>query len=497
MLDLVNDILDFSKIEAGKMELEEIRFSFQKVVNDALSMVAPRAHEKGLRIVVDIDRHLPSFLLGDSTRLRQIFLNLLSNAVKFTSKGEIKITVQSEKIGNEKVKILAAVRDSGVGIPEEKIAHLFQPFSQVDGSHTRKFGGTGLGLVICKELANMMNGSIWVESEIGKGSTFSFTCVLKYEKQASFLDKLRNRTSVEPARPEVAAVMAPLLASQNEYVKLQREKFNILVAEDNAVNKKVVLRILEAAGFPAEAVSNGLEALQTISANRGKYNLILMDVQMPEMDGFTATQQIRLLGAEMTKLPIVALTAHAQQSDREKCLAAGMSDYLSKPIKNQELVTILDKWLEVDHSALVEKDAKKEKLPETPIVIETPKDTTVADATTTEDPVEIFNVEHFKTISLDDPDFKKELLHTFIDDTKNRLDHLSNAFSAGEVNIIVSESHTIKGASYSIGATHMGDIAKEIEFAGKNNELENMNALISKLCNAYEDLVTVLQAFLQ
>lgn len=499
LLDLVNDILDFSKIEAGKMELEEIRFSFQKVVNDALSMVAPRAHEKGLRVVVDIDKHLPSFLLGDSTRLRQIFLNLLSNAVKFTSKGEIRITVQSEKIGNEKVKILSSVKDSGVGIPEEKIAHLFQPFSQVDGSHTRKFGGTGLGLVICKELANMMNGSIWVESDMGKGSTFSFTCVLKYEKQASFLDKLRNRTTPEPSKQTTSSVVVPLLARDNEYVKLQREKFNILVAEDNAVNKKVVLRILEAAGFPAQAVSNGLEALQTVSANRQKYNLILMDVQMPEMDGFTATQQIRLLGAEMTRLPIVALTAHAQQSDREKCLAAGMSDYLSKPIKNQELVTMLDKWLEIDHSGpSAPQPIETEPVVDVSVHEDFPEivEETVVEAAPVQNDVEIFNLEHFKTISLDDPEFKKELLNTFISDTQKRLDHLRNSFGTGDIHALISESHTIKGASYSIGATAMGDIAKEIEFAGKNSELENMNNLISRLSNAYEDLVSVLQAYL-
>ena len=210
-------------------------------------------------------------------------------------------------------------------------------------------------------------------SDMGKGSTFSFTCVLKYEKQASFLDKLRNRTTPEPAKQTASPVIVPLLAKDNEYVKLQREKFRILVAEDNAVNKKVVLRILEAAGFPAEAVSNGLEALQTVSANREKYNLILMDVQMPEMDGFTATQQVRLLGAEMTRLPIVALTAHAQQSDREKCLAAGMSDYLSKPIKNQELVTMLDKWLEIDHSTPVTEIVKETKpVIETPVQVATP-----------------------------------------------------------------------------------------------------------------------------
>ena len=491
LLDLVNDILDFSKIEAGKMELEEIRFSFQKVINDALSIVAPRANEKGLRIVLEIDRHLPSFLLGDSTRLRQIFLNLLSNAVKFTSKGDIKITVKSEKIGNEKVKILSSVQDSGVGIPEEKIVQLFKPFSQVDGSYTRKFGGTGLGLVICKELANMMNGSIWVESELQKGSVFSFTCVLKYEKQASFLDKLKNRNSVEaPPVPEVVQHI-PLQAGDNEEIRIQRSTYKILVAEDNAVNKKVVLKILQAAGYIADAVSNGLEALGSIKADQKKYNLVLMDVQMPEMDGFTATQQIRLLSANTVKLPIIALTAHAQQSDREKCLAAGMNDYLSKPIKNQELISMLDKWLEIDYSSLRKIELKNE-------VIETVPEPSVVAATaeTALDKSAIFDEAHFKAISLDDADFKKDLLTTYISDSKKRINHLEESILKNEIPAIISESHTIKGASYSIGAKALGDLAKEIELAGKNNDLSNMLSNIGKVKQAYDVLVIILQEYL-
>ncbi len=306
LLELINDILDFSKIEAGKLELEEISFSLQKVIKDALNIVSPKANEKGLKVLVNFDRHVPPVLLGDSTRLRQIYLNLLSNAIKFTSRGEIRIQVVAEKIGYDKVKITSSVQDSGVGIPQEKIDQLFKPFSQVDGSYTRKYGGTGLGLAITKELVNMMSGSIWVESQLGKGSTFYFTSVHKFAKQASFLDKLKNKTSsgtkqvAQPAttvnqQPPLRRTPVPLSKAiseskpiaktdespqakefisitpeaekkpvQTDAVKKERSKYRILIAEDNAVNKKVVLRILTDAGFIADAVSNGLEAVEVM-----------------------------------------------------------------------------------------------------------------------------------------------------------------------------------------------------------------------------------------
>jgi PAS domain S-box-containing protein len=550
LLDLVNNILDFSKIEAGKMELDEIGFNISKVVSDATSVVVPRITEKGLNLIVDIDRHIPAVLLGDSIRLRQIFINLLSNAVKFTSKGDITVKILSEKIAADKVKLQCIVQDTGVGIEKEKIAQLFKPFSQVDGSYTRKFGGTGLGLVISRELVSMMNGSIWVESEVGKGSAFCFTCVLKFERQASFLDKLKSRVSPTPVK---AVELNPNLINHAN-VKAARTKYKVLVAEDNPVNKKVVIKILEDAGFIADAVVNGLEAVQAVSADQKKYNLILMDVQMPEMDGFTATQQIRLLSQQTAKMPIIALTAHATSSDREKCLAAGMSDYLTKPIKNNELISMLDKWLEVDYSVALatqeevsahssspssvrpaqraqepvqelrpvapqqpenapvktaepiqrnifhEVKAKnpvvQPVVPETPaapsdLPLETVVQTPVSATPAVVDIPAIFDIEHFKSVSLDDAEFKDDLLSTYVDDTLKRITQLRNHIAAGNLPAVISESHTIKGASYSVGAKAMGDQAKALEFAGKGNELANLPPLFEELKKRYAEIASV------
>ncbi len=549
LLDLVNDILDFSKIEAGKMELDEIGFNISKVLNDATSVIIPRITEKNLKLNVDVDRHIPAVLLGDSMRLRQIFINLLSNAVKFTQKGDISVKVVSEKISADKVKLQCTVKDSGVGIAPEKIAQLFKPFSQVDASYTRKFGGTGLGLVISRELVSMMNGSIWAESEIGKGSAFSFTCILRFERQASFLDKLKSRVAPEPAKP--AEVNVNLMQHAN--VKAARGRFRVLVAEDNPVNKKVVMKILGDAGFVAEAVSNGLEALDAITADQQKFDLILMDVQMPEMDGFTATQQIRILSQRTQKMPIIALTAHATSSDREKCLAAGMTDYLSKPIRNNELLSMMDKWLQVDYSVAnateppvppvpaprmpsvaakpvrnemperaqapqsvaspvkkmeemgtsaptgrqADETVKQPEIKQEAIRVEQTAPSAKASEPLQVDLATIFDIEHFKSVSLDDTEFKKDLLLTYIDDTQKRLNQLGKNIEDKNITAIISEGHTIKGASYSVGARMVGDQAKEVEFAGKNNDMANIGSLYAELLRRYAELVSVKEELLE
>lgn len=522
LLDLVNDILDFSKIEAGRMYLEEAPFNIQKVINDSLSVVYASATEKGLKLQVDIDKNTGTTFIGDPSRLRQVFINLLSNAVKFTSEGEVKVKVTSEKISPNQMRLTCSVSDTGVGIPPEKIAVLFQPFSQADGSHTRKFGGTGLGLAISKQIISLMEGSIWIESEVGRGTTFFFTVVLKFQKQVSFLDKIRAKAPQsqggepkQPAQPSdiravrqefqqqapaaaapqipvaakpepetpkasqpVKPASVPVLKGTDHFkpeIKSLRKKYKILLAEDNAVNKKVVMRILSDAGFEVTATSNGLEALNAISANN-EFNLVLMDVQMPEMDGFTATQKIRSMKGDVAKIPIIALTAHALAGDRERCLAAGMDDYLTKPIRNDELLSMLDKYLGVDYSQM------------------SPPEPTVQSLDFTE---ELFDKEHFRTISLDNAEFQKELLSTYIEDTKKRLINLEKTVRTGEISGVVSESHTIKGASYSIGAKLMGDHAKEIETAARNNQMDGMLDKVVVMKKTFDSLVDILKEYLK
>ncbi len=519
LLDLVNDILDFSKIEAGKMLLEEVPFNIQKVINDSLSIVFAKASEKGLKLVLDIDKNLGVTLLGDSGRLRQVFINLLSNAVKFTENGEVRVKVVSEKYSVNQLRLTCSVSDTGVGIPPEKIAVLFQPFSQADGSHTRKFGGTGLGLAICKQIISLMDGSIWIESEVGRGTAFYFTAVLKFQKQISFLDKIKakgnpqpeetpaaegpDREQIQEVQPTfqqpVSSPSAEVFTGRSEKtssgenqvfernrfylygtdhfkpeIKKLRNGYKVLLAEDNPVNKKVVMRILADAGFTVTATSNGLEALNAIAAD-DTFNLVLMDVQMPEMDGFSTTQKIRLLKKSVSKVPIIALTAHALAGDRERCMAVGMNDYLTKPIKNDELLSIIDKYLGVDYSKIK------------------PSDPTVESVDFGN---ELFDREHFKLISLDTPEFQKDLLETYIDDTRKRLVQLETAIRTADMHTVIAESHTIKGASHSIGAKMMGDHAKDIEMSGRAGEITGLIEKFGVMKKTFESLLETLKEYL-
>jgi len=457
LLAIINDILDFSKIEAGKMDVEVQPFDLRECVESALDLTAGRAVEKGLDIAYIIDDDVPAGIKSDVTRLRQILINLLSNAIKFTEKGEVVLSVKKDKNQN---KMFFTVRDTGIGISESHMGHLFQSFSQADSSTTRKFGGTGLGLAISKRLAEMMGGEMHAESEgIGKGAKFIFTIqaepaniavrknardikgiqsifhnknilivddnatnrrilALQTEKwgmvphetehppealawikdgkhfDLAILDlqmpemdgimltreirKLRDEKSLpvvlltslgrreigaedvefaayltKPLKPSALydtlaglfakSVISPKPESAKPVKDTElgkRHPLRILLAEDNAVNQKLALRILEQMGYRADVASNGIEAVESIE--RQIYDVILMDVQMPEMDGLDATREIRKL-IHATQPHIIAMTANALEGDREMCLAAGMNDYISKPIRVNELVEALTK----------------------------------------------------------------------------------------------------------------------------------------------------------
>ena len=468
LLTLINDILDFSKIEAEKLDLEIIDFDLRVTVEDTLDMMAVKAEEKNLELVGHIHPEVPSLLRGDPGRLRQVLMNLVANAVKFTEKGEVVLSVFLEEEDSTHAGIRFAVTDTGIGIPRERIPFLFQPFSQVDASTTRKFGGTGLGLAIARKLTERMGGRIGVESEEGKGSTFWFTARLEKQprdgrtpspapegirglKVLVVDDNALNRTVLREhlkswgCRPEEAAgggqaleilrrasaarspfdlaildMMMPdmdgatlagkikadpdlsgvrliLLTSKGKRgdarlmqeigfagyltkpiksshlhdclalvhsrkapgpggaglpivtrfsaVEEKKRRIRILLAEDNRINQKVALYHLERMGYRADAVANGKEAL--LALERIPYDLILMDVQMPEMDGFEATAAIRRLeGQRGRRIPIIAMTAHALKGDRERCLGAGMDDYVPKPVQPQKLTEVIAKWLD-------------------------------------------------------------------------------------------------------------------------------------------------------
>jgi len=456
LLTVINDILDFSKIESGNMELEYRDFDLRTCIEEVLDVFAGKAGQLGLDLVYEIDHNVPAQILGDSIRIRQVLMNLVSNAIKFTEEGEIFIGVHlNTKKTNGQIELRFDVRDSGIGIPEDKMERLFKAFSQVDASTTRKYGGTGLGLVICEKLVGLMNGKIKVESEVNSGTTFSFTmltaassqslrtyvtnyitgmegkqvlvvddnltnrCILKNQleiwkvvptlansgdaalqilsqgthfdlvltdMQMPDMDGCQLAASIQVLYPHLPIILLSSVGDErnkkyeglfksiltkpikqemlcklmiNELrgkgklsaepqpavPKLSAEfakehPLRILVAEDNLVNQKLTLKILSKLGFEAKLAQNGREVIEM--ANLREYDLIFMDVQMPEMDGITATKMIRKY-MEVQPL-IIAMTANAMKEDKDECLAAGMDDFLSKPVKLEEVVNMLAKW---------------------------------------------------------------------------------------------------------------------------------------------------------
>jgi PAS domain S-box-containing protein len=326
LLSLINDILDISKIEAGKLELECIPFDPAQIMEQVRATLATRAHAKGLDVTCAADPALPRLAVGDPGRLRQVLMNLAGNAVKFTERGEVVISGDLAEQTAERVIIQFSVRDTGIGIAPEQRSRIFESFVQADGSTTRRYGGTGLGLAISKQLVELMGGQMGVESELGGGSRFWFT--------ATYAKHREGELGVE--EPKAAAV---LLADSAR----GEARGRILVAEDNPVNQRIALRILEKEGYQAEAVCDGKQALEALARNH--YDLVLMDVQMPEMDGFQATAEIRRLEAATRRTPVVAMTANAMTGDRERCLAAGMDDYVSKPVRREELHEVVRRWI--------------------------------------------------------------------------------------------------------------------------------------------------------
>ena len=323
LLTIINDILDFSKIEAGKLDLETIDFDLRGTVRDVARLLAVQAERKRLELAVDIDARLPRLLKGDPGRLRQILLNLGGNAIKFTQQGEVAFTIQLVEDNAQGVLVRVGVRDTGLGISPDRVGALFRPFAQVDASTTRKFGGTGLGLSIVKRLAELMGGEVGCESSLGQGSTFWFTARLAVSGGGAALEALQPQASAR----------APAVARDSR----------VLLAEDNPVNQKVALKFLERLGYTAQAVKNGAEAVE--AWRTGQYAIILMDCQMPDIDGYEATRRIRMEERGATRIPIIALTAHAMKDAEEECRAAGMDDYLSKPVDRDALGAALNRHL--------------------------------------------------------------------------------------------------------------------------------------------------------
>ena len=326
LLTLVNDILDFSKVEAGKLSLEVIHFELDEVLLEIERTLVVSAKQKGLKLLKSASTDIPAFIQGDPTRLKQVLLNLVNNAIKFTPSGHV--IIETVRLAGEGGKdwLRIEVADTGIGISTSARNRIFDAFSQADSSTTRRFGGTGLGLTICRHLVKLMGGEIGVTSDEGKGSTSWFTIPL-------------------------VAGQAPGEASSGQCLEASgAKKLHVLVAEDNSVNRIIAVKMLEKLGHSAIAVTNGNEAIDALRSSR--YDLILMDCQMPELDGYEATKIIRTAKTiEQRDIAIIAMTANALQGDRERCLAAGMDEYLSKPMKTSDLREIIERTLRAKHLA--------------------------------------------------------------------------------------------------------------------------------------------------
>ncbi len=327
LLTVINDILDFSKIEAGMMVIESIPFDLARTVKEIRIIAGPLAAAKGLSLDVQIDPALPCHVMGDVVRFRQVLLNLASNAIKFTSEGGVRIVLRN--LGRGKVKV--SVFDTGLGIEADKLETVFAQFTQADDSTARSHGGTGLGLTICRQLVELMGGTIGVNSQRGQGSEFWFILVLDEAREAALDETLNETLNFGPAdaAPEVADARPA-------------EGLRILLAEDNPINQVFARKLLDLMGAKVEVAANGKEAVARVQA--GDFDLVLMDCQMPVMDGYEATGEIRKLGGRFKDLPVIALTAFAMAQDRETCLVAGMNDYLTKPVDRAALTTMLARW---------------------------------------------------------------------------------------------------------------------------------------------------------
>ena len=451
LITVINDILDYSKIEAGKLELELISFNLQQAVDDVYKLMLSNANSKSIQLHVDMQHDCSINVLGDAIRFRQILLNLLGNAIKFTHKGYVRVVIECLELSNNETQIEVRIEDTGIGINKEAQTKLFTSFSQADGSTTRKYGGTGLGLAISRQLVELMGGDISVVSEENKGSTFSFKITMQ----------LSAENSIDSTSKEI-----------NRIYRQSKDVFSekkVLLVEDNTANQAVALGVLSNLGFNISIANNGLEAIAAYSTNN--YDLILMDCQMPEMDGFEATRKIRLQEHEQEKhVPIIALTANAMEDDKQRCYDAGMDDYLCKPFDIDELINILNTWIigvnkvnNLPQPAQASKPVSKDELIDFDVL------------------VKLKNImgSHFD-----------ELIPAFIEGVENYFNDLKSMNTQDNMQEIERFAHSIKSSSANIGAQTLAKNCAQLEEMTKTNALtdKEMQTRLDEIKSIYQQV---------
>jgi len=482
LLGIINQILDFSKIEAGKLEIEQIPFDLGTLLKDLMESFSYQAVKMGIEFVSSISPETPALVVGDPGRLRQVLKNLIGNAFKFTHEGGIYVKVEPLQDMGDRIKLRFIVSDTGIGIPKEKQTIVFESFTQADGSTTRKYGGTGLGTTISKQLAEMMGGEIGVDSQEGKGSTFWFTVVLS--KQGKADSHGSKEVSLGNAWGHAAAA--------------DKKEIPVLLVEDYPTNQMIAKFHLEHAGYQVDLAEDGKQAVDAFK--RKHYKLIFMDVQMPVMDGYQATKAIRELESELAsmdkinaaksfqRVPIIAMTAHAMEENKALCLEAGMDDFLTKPFTREELLSMESKWL-------LKMSAKPESRP---LVALNP------DAMSGQDILPIVNRDD-NPINLEkaiaefegDKQLLSEVLEGFTKKVGEQIGAIRKALSFGDAETVKKEAHAIKGGAANISAMPLSRVAYELESKGKSHELNGAGEITDSLEKEFEALKRFIQEHFQ
>jgi PAS domain S-box-containing protein len=423
LLSLINDILDFSKIEAGRVVLEQVDLDLRAVLDQVAAPIAGVAAAKGLDLALSYDASVPAVLCGDPTKVSQVFANLLTNAVKFTASGSVRATVQARRIG-DLWRLTVRVDDTGIGI-DSSATDVFAPFRQADSSTTRMFGGTGLGLAISRELAQAMGGDVGYTSRVGHGSSFWFTAIL------------RPSTGAEP----VAAAQSPALPPSAASVPVA--PLRVLVVEDNRVNQLVATGMLTALGHTTDTAEDGAAALALLE--RASYDLVLMDVQMPRMDGYEATRQLRVREGDGERTLVIAMTANAVAGERERCLDAGMDDFLTKPVDLEHLTRTLARWFAGEGA------------------------------------LDLSRLDLLRDMDPDDTTYLERVTARFGETTRAAAEDLREAVAAGDADCLRRHAHKLAGGAANVGAVEVASLARRLEAVGEAGTTSGAAPLLSRL----------------